>query len=55
MNAKQRVELLQEHEHEGRSCTVGAVIELDADSARWLIEQGRAKPAKTERKPNQED
>lgn len=55
MSAKQKIELLQEHEHEGQTHPVGAVLELDADSARWLIEQNRAKSVKTERKPRTED
>ena len=50
MNVKQKVELLQEHEHEGRTHPAGAVLDVDADTARWLIEQGVAKAVTTERK-----
>jgi hypothetical protein len=40
---KKRIELLKQHIHAGLPHKPGAVIELDADLADWLIHEGAAK------------
>lgn len=42
-----QVELLKPHTHAGVDQAPGAVIELDDDLARWLINLGTARPAHT--------
>jgi len=39
-----RIKLLQEHEHAGRRHAADAELDLDAATARWLIELGVAQP-----------
>lgn len=46
----EKVELLKEHEHAGQKQPAGTVLELDADTARWLVEQGVARAVVTESK-----
>jgi hypothetical protein len=55
---KMKIELLQEHEHAGLVCPIGAMLELDADAAQRLIEIGHARSAELQTrkpKPKQED
>lgn len=40
---KLKVELLQDHEHEGRPCKPGEQIDVDDGAGRWLIELGKAR------------
>lgn len=40
-----KIKLLQPHTHAGRDYQPGAVIEVDKDSAEWLIANGIAQPA----------
>jgi hypothetical protein len=40
-----QIELLKPHTHAGVDHAPGAVIELDNDLARWLIDLGTARPA----------
>ncbi len=40
-----KVELLKHHTHAGQEREPGSVLELDDDSARWLIEIGVARVA----------
>jgi hypothetical protein len=48
---KLRIELLKPHVHQGGALPPGATLELDADLARWLIQEGVAK-AKTDPSPS---
>jgi hypothetical protein len=41
-NKQLTIELLKPHTHAGRDYPVGARLNLDADSARWLISIGTA-------------
>lgn len=41
-----QLELLQPHTHAGVDLAPGAVIELDDDLARWLIDLATARPAR---------
>ena len=47
-----KIQLLKPHSHAGRDYPPGAVLEMDRDSAEWLIAIGTAKPAKT---PKEQD
>lgn len=53
-----KIELLKLHTHAGTPCHPGAVIALDDDLARWLVETGVARavaqthPAQPPLKPN---
>ena len=49
-----KVELLKDHEHAGQPHKAGALLDLDTDTARWLIEQGVARSAATEPKPRKQ-
>jgi hypothetical protein len=40
-----KIKLLKPHEHAGRDYIPGAVIEVDKDTAEWLIANGVAEPA----------
>jgi len=55
-----KLELLKDHEHAGRQYRVGASLDTNADTARWLIEHGVAKaasvkPSEPKRKPQQQE
>lgn len=50
-----KIELLKDHEHAGQQYKTGAPLDLDADTARWLIEQGVAKSTATEPKRKQQE
>ena len=39
---KTRVQLLQAHNHAGKECLPGEVVEVDGDLAEWLIQGGVA-------------
>lgn len=39
-----KIRLLKQHEHAGQRCGAGDTLELDAETARWLIERGVAQP-----------
>ena len=45
MNKTTRIELIQHHRHAGRDYRPGAVLELPAAKADWLIGIGSAKAA----------
>jgi len=47
-----QVTLIKPHEHAGRLCHPGEVIELAEDLAQWLCEVGSAKPAANVAKPS---
>ena len=36
------LKLLQAHNHAGKECLPGEVIEVDADQAEWLVQRGVA-------------
>jgi hypothetical protein len=44
-DTEKRIKLLAPHEHAGREYQPGAKLTLPADSADWLIAQGKAEPA----------
>lgn len=44
-----RVELIQPHEHAGRTYPPGSMLELPDDSAEWLIAIDAAKPATSDK------
>ena len=41
-----KIELITPHTHAGKLYPPGAVIDLDADAAQWLIDFGAAKKVK---------
>ena len=45
-----RIEVLQPHTHAGVPYAPGAILNIDHDLARWLIERGVARPAETTHK-----
>lgn len=44
-----QIKLLKPHTHEGRDYPSGAVVEIEIDSADWLIAIGVAEPVKQQK------